>query len=274
VLLFYASRYEEAAVHFELSDFENSKHYLLRCLYVQDKKTLFYEKLDGFINQGKIHPMVGSLCCRSTLRYGMERPNLFCKDPLNYVSKADLSGQYDFEKTFIKTARTILNENRIPNKRQSLLTNGYQTSGNLFRLEGDLTQDIQKIIRLEVDKYLVNFKDSKEGLMTSWPADYSLYGWLVSMKSGGELRPHMHEQGWISGSIYLNVPPKSKADSGNLVVCIEDEILVGKNSNQEKSIDVITGSLCLFPASLLHYTIPFESEEDRIVLAFDVVPNN
>jgi Flp pilus assembly protein TadD len=52
VLLFYASRYEEAAVHFELSDFENSKHYLLRCLYVQDKKTLFYEQLDGFINQG------------------------------------------------------------------------------------------------------------------------------------------------------------------------------------------------------------------------------
>jgi len=31
-------------------------------------------------------------------------------------------------------------------------------------------------------------------------------------------------------------------------------------------------SLCLFPASLLHYTIPFESEEKRIVLAFDVVP--
>jgi hypothetical protein len=35
---------------------------------------------------------------------------------------------------------------------------------------------------------------------------------------------------------------------------------------------VVTGSLCLFPASLLHYTIPFESEEERVVLAFDVVP--
>ena len=160
----------------------------------------------------------------------------------------------------------------IENK--TLLTNGYQTSGNLFSLERDLTQDIQKIIRLEVDKYLVNFKDSKEGLITSWPADYSLYGWLVSMKSGGELRPHMHEKGWISGSIYINVPSKSKTDSGNLVVCIEEEQLRGENENEEKSIDVVTGSLCLFPASLLHYTIPFESEEDRIVLAFDVVPNN
>ena len=44
------------------------------------------------------------------------------------------------------------------------------------------------------------------------------------------------------------------------------------SENKAESIDVITGSLCLFPASLLHYTIPFESDEERIVLAFDVVP--
>ena len=29
--------------------------------------------------------------------------------------------------------------------------------------------------------------------------------------------------------------------------------------------------MVLFPASLMHYTIPFESKEDRIVLAFDVI---
>jgi hypothetical protein len=44
------------------------------------------------------------------------------------------------------------------------------------------------------------------------------------------------------------------------------------NLNPRISIDVTTGSLCIFPASLLHYTTPFESEEDRIVLAFDVKP--
>ena len=45
------------------------------------------------------------------------------------------------------------------------------------------------------------------------------------------------------------------------------------NSKDIKSIDVVTGTLCLFPSSLLHYTIPFESNEDRIVLAFDMIPN-
>lgn len=39
----------------------------------------------------------------------------------------------------------------------------------------------------------------------------------------------------------------------------------------ESIIDVVTGSLCFFPSQLRHYTVPFE-EENRIVLAFDVVP--
>ena len=46
-----------------------------------------------------------------------------------------------------------------------------------------------------------------------------------------------------------------------------------KDEYQKKIIDVVTGSLCLFPSSLYHYTIPFEVEEERIVLAFDVMPN-
>ena len=48
---------------------------------------------------------------------------------------------------------------------------------------------------------------------------------------------------------------------------------INKNKNTKKIIHVKTGDLCLFPASLLHYTIPFRSKEQRIVLAFDVVPS-
>ena len=273
LILLESGKHEEAAEYFKLSAFELSKHHLLKCLYLQDKRSLFYDQLDYFINQGEVHPMIGSLACRATLRYGMERPNLFCKEPLNYFLKTDLSGQYNFEERFIKTVRTILDETGISNRRQGLLTNGYQTSGDLFSIEPHLTKDIQKIIRLEVEKYLVRFKASGEGLITSWPTDYSLRGWIVAMKSGGKLRPHMHDTGWISGSIYIKVPSRSKADGGNLVICIEEEGLELEGISQRKSIDVVTGDLCLFPASLLHYTIPFDSEEERVVLAFDVVPN-
>ena len=271
-LLLETKQYEKAIEHLKFSDFENSKLYLLKCTYLQNKKSYFFEQLDYLINQGTVHPIIGSLGCRSALKYGIERPNLFCSDPLNYVLQADLCSQYNFEGIFVEAVRHILMDDRISNQNQGLLTNGYQTAGNLFQLEPALTEDIQKIIRLEIKKYQLNFIDSDQGVITHWPNDYVLYGWLVNMKSGGKLQPHMHEQGWISGSIYINVPSKSEPDSGNLVVCIGEEGLTSENINQGKSIDVVTGSLCLFPASLLHYTIPFESEDERVVLAFDVVP--
>ena len=103
------------------------------------------------------------------------------------------------------------------------------------------------------------------------PVEYSLYGWLIRMKSGGSLRPHIHTEGWLSGSIYINVPRKLKVDSGNLVVSLGDETDANDaRINEKKVVNVVTGSMVLFPASLMHYTIPFESEEERIVLAFDV----
>jgi tetratricopeptide (TPR) repeat protein len=273
-LLLSFKQYEEAAEYFKFSDYKQSKYYLLRCLYLLDKKSLFYEQLDYLIHRGDIHPIIGSLISRSDIRYGINKSNPFCNDPLKYVVKTNLTEQCDFKTTFIKGATDILSDVNVQHRSQGHLTNGIQTAGNVFNHGSSVTDEIQRIIRLEIEKYRVNYKDSKEGLITSWPTDYILHGWLISMKNGGVLRPHMHEDGWISGSIYINVPAKSKPDSGNLVVCIEEEHLTGENGNQSKSIDVVTGSLCLFPASLLHFTIPFESEEERIVLAFDVKPRN
>ena len=95
------------------------------------------------------------------------------------------------------------------------------------------------------------------------------------MKSGGELKPHIHENGWLSWSIYINVPRKLKVDSGDLIVALgEDNDATDTRINEKKTINVVTGSMVLFPASLTHYTIPFESEEERIVLAFDVKKND
>ena len=80
------------------------------------------------------------------------------------------------------------------------------------------------------------------------------------MKSGGELSAHIPDAGWITGSIYMNVPPKSKKDSGNRVVTTDGTKHEKGETKNSKSIDVVTRSLCLFPSSLLHHTIPFEAD--------------
>ena len=254
-------------------DYADPHKRLLRCLYLLDKQSLFFDKLDCLINEDTANAIIGSLTCRSALKYGVEKPNLFCREPLKYVSHIDMNTQYDFEEIFVQKTRLILNENRISNRAQSLLVNGYQTSGNLFDIKNSFIGQIQKAIQLEIEKYRINFKNSKDGLIKKWPTDYSLCGWLISMKSGGKLKPHIHSNGWLSGSLYINVPPKLKAESGNLVVSLgEEKDATGSRINLKNTINVVTGSLVLFPASLTHYTIPFEGEEERIVLAFDVIP--
>ena len=270
--LYECGRYKQAAEQFKLTGHGQSKSYLLRCLYYQDEQYLFYDQLVDLINKGEINSAIGSLCSRSKIRYGTHNPNPFCDDPLKYILKRDLTKKCDFKKIFIDTVKNILNGDTVSYMSQGLLTNGHQTAGNFFSQKNDLIDAIKNIINTEIENYRDYFKDSEEGFLKKWPTRYSLDGWLISMKSGGKLTPHMHDT-WIAGSIYINVPPKTKPDSGNLVLCIDDEeYLTGTNRNPKKSIDVVTGSLCIFPASLLHYTIPFESEEERIVLAFDVLP--
>jgi tetratricopeptide (TPR) repeat protein len=254
-------------------DYTKARNEMLTCLYLIDKKSLFFDELDYLINHDEANAVIGSLTCRSALRYGLEKPNIFCNEPLRYALLVDLKSRYNFEEIFVQNAKSILNENKRSNRRQILLSNGYQTSGNLFDLERKLTEQIQKTIRLEIERYRTNFESSQEEFIRKWPTEYRLYGWLINMKSGGELLPHIHENGWLSGSIYINVPPNSKNDSGKLVVALgKDSDATNSRQNSKKVIDVVTGTMALFPASLMHHTIPFESEEERIVLAFDVVP--
>ena len=177
----------------------------------------------------------------------------------------DLSTRYDFDKAFVKKAKSILNKDRISNRKQPLLVSGTQTLGNIFDIKNYDTSEIQNIIRIEVEKYREKFKKSDEGLIKKMPTDYSLYGWLINMKTGGCLKPHIHTEGWLSGTIYINVPKKVEADSGNLVVALgEEDDAIGARVNEKKTIDVGTGSIVLFPAS--SRTTRFRLNQTKTVL--------
>ena len=274
VLLFLSGEYCMAAEQFDLIDFDQSKLYAIRCSYLQDEKNMFYEKLDLLISQGEINAVIGSLIFCSEIKYGIKKSNPFCNDPLRYVVKTDLNEKYDFENIFITTARDVLVDNSVSRKVQSHLTHGIQTAGNIFALERVFRTKIEIIIRAEIENYRNHFEGSEEGFIKNWPTSYNISGWLVCMRNGGKLDSHMHDEGWITGSVYINVPQKSNPNSGNLVLCSSDKDHVhGIEDKQESIINVVTGSLCLFPSSLHHCTVPFEEDENRIVLAFDVIRN-
>ena len=248
-----------------------AREYLLKCFFWQNKKSDFFELLQLLINGGEITPAIGSMAYQAKFKFGNEATNPFCDTPLKYVRHTQLSANYDFENSFVKPVLSFLKANKFAGRAQDLLVNGSQTSGDLFSSGHNFIDEIEIIIRTEIEKYKLDFGDSTEGFLTNWPSEYSLGGWLICMRSGGKLEPHIHEKGWLSGSIYINVPPKDKPDAGNLNVAegsdtFSTNIILGK----EETIDVRTGSLVLFPSSVTHYTTPFHSDQERIVLAFDV----
>ena len=264
ILYFGQKNYKKGNEHFILADnYADSQNYVLRYYYNINQRDNFYSQLDKMINQGLNNAVIGSLIMNSEIKYGIKKNNVFCKNPMQYVLIKDLTKELDFKNIFVDTSKAILKEQDFRN--QPLLINGRQSSGNFFHIERDFVKKIENVIILEIKKYLDNFKNSEEGFIKNWPAEFALNGWYISMKNGGSLKSHMHESGWLSGGIYINIPKKTEKNSGNLV-------LNNGLKSQEKIIDLKTGNLCLFPASLHHYTIPFESQEDRIVLAFDVNP--
>ena len=93
------------------------------------------------------------------------------------------------------------------------------------------------------------------------------------MKNGGELQPHIHDQGWLSGSLYISLPKENNSNSGNISFSYNgagyptDGVIF-----KDKVIDINEGQIILFPSSIFHKTIPFFSNQARISLAFDLKP--
>ena len=54
---------------------------------------------------------------------------------------------------------------------------------------------MESIIRQQLEEYRRQFALSEEGFIKNWPKDFKIRGWLVSMKDGGKIAPHIHEDG-------------------------------------------------------------------------------
>ena len=93
------------------------------------------------------------------------------------------------------------------------------------------------------------------------------------MKTGGFIKQHNHRYGWLTGSFYLQVPKKyNQSNAGNISFSYQgpEYPMNGKNFNPTiKKVD--TRDLYIFPSSLFHQTIPFNGQEDRICLVFDLI---
>jgi hypothetical protein len=93
------------------------------------------------------------------------------------------------------------------------------------------------------------------------------------MTSGGHLDPHIHKEGWVSGSLYLEVPSNTQGKEAAISFSLHGANYPCDSTDfPEKFVEVSKRKICMFPSSLFHKTTEFKSKGRRVTLAFDVIP--
>ena len=265
--------YEEAIEHFNKTDHGLSKSHQLECIYYLGDRNLFFQKYETLIENKKINPLMASLGSHAAIRYGIPDVNPFCSSPMNFIEKIKVDENDGFDQVLIDKIINYHKGNENDFKSQPLLKNGEQSSGNLFLIKLDFIQSLKKIILQKVSKYRDIYQKSDEGFIKNWPENFTLYGWLVAIKTGGHLAAHIHKEGWLSGSLYFKLPKKPNSNEGNIAFSI-DGANYPKDGKEFSTqiVEIEKGDLVMFPSSLFHNTIPFNSDEERVSFAFDIIP--
>ncbi|MCH7937472.1 MAG: tetratricopeptide repeat protein [Proteobacteria bacterium] len=112
------------------------------------------------------------------------------------------------------------------------------------------------------------------------PLRFSLTVWAVVLPAGGYQTAHIHPDAWLSGVYYAQVPEsitkEDESHAGWIAFAETAAMLDGEPGTlQEKGARLIRpeeGLMVLFPSYFYHGTIPFETDETRISVAFDLMP--
>jgi hypothetical protein len=132
-------------------------------------------------------------------------------------------------------------------------------------------------VRREVDRYIAALPQvSDHPFLASRPNEYVLGAWAVVSDGESQHLPHVHPRAWLSGVFYVVRPAVSRAPNsrrGWLEVGPPEMYGVSTAHGWEaRAIAPEPGRLVLMPGYFFHGTHPMGVNEERICIAFDVMP--
>jgi tetratricopeptide (TPR) repeat protein len=108
------------------------------------------------------------------------------------------------------------------------------------------------------------------------PRQWRLTSWAAVLERQGNLDPHVHYDGFLSGVYYCQLPAviadPSEGQAGWFELGRLPERFCAPVGPEIRAVQPEAGMMILFPSYFYHRTIPFETGETRISIAFDVMP--
>ena len=221
------------------------------------------------------NPLLASLDPLISFNLNKSNNSSFIENPFDFIKEYDLS-MYEAKSNaliseVIKFSQSVESEKDPKGK---TTVNGIQTLPTIFDSKNENINKLENIIRKCTEDYIKAYSKVDNLYIKRWPSIFSIQGWTVFLKNQGKQNSHNHLSGWMSGVIYLQVPNKlNKKNEGAIEFSIYGYDYPKINKDYPKQIFIPkNGSMILFPSSLYHKTIPTISNEERISLAFDIMP--
>lgn len=275
--LYLAKKYNEAVDYFERSQLDDWQARSMYCLYKAERFEDFKTKLDNIVLTTRhTAPFMATLSTHYAVNFGAEDTYNFCKNGFDFVYQNSIPELAAPNSPLLKQLLDDIENTDIAERVQGMLYNGKQSAGNLFKRPEPAFRKLGELVKQEFINYKNRFAGADCELIKSFPNELEFTSsWYVKMRRGGYVDRHIHEVGWISGAVYLVLPTDKKDPTEG---CFEYGIH-GDNYPQKHNdfpVGIATpnvGDIVLFPSSLFHRTIPFNSNEKRICIAFDLKPS-
>ena len=127
-----------------------------------------------------------------------------------------------------------------------------------------------------VREYIADMEDDPQHPLLSRKSDGFRFSasWSCRLKQQGFHTNHVHPKGWISSCYYVSLPDvvKRGTDQQGWIKFGESNLRLGEREHIARAVQPEEGPLVLFPSYMFHGTVPFDSEQARTTIAFDVVP--
>lgn len=157
-------------------------------------------------------------------------------------------------------------------------TKGHQTSN--FALDtslGPIAPLMSMIDQAVRDYQLAHLLDDTHPFLAHHPANWDIDIWGTILGSQGHQIPHIHYTGWLSGVYYARMPDCALSSINDQAGWIEfgrpPERPKAKAAPVVRAYEPKEGMVVLFPSYFYHRTLPFESDDKRISIAFDINPS-
>lgn len=162
-------------------------------------------------------------------------------------------------------------------ERRGNTTRGGGHTGNLLEDSPGPVAELFEWINERLRQYFAALPTSASHPYLAWsPKQWDIDAWGVVIQPGGYQEPHIHADGWVSGVYYVSIPGEivsaSDGRDGWLELGTPPSPFCDSGKYPTQSIQPQAGRMILFPSFVWHRTMPYQSSEQRICIAFDVRP--